>query len=363
MSSNYNYEYQGTDYVYYNAMFTNTTTQSKEARLVEYRSEPILNSAKDYYLSVIRFNVPIAAIPLFIYPYNAPGYTIDNTKYSVTITDSFGNHNQAFTQYTYLDNVNLEPRVYTIQHFLDMINEAFRDAYNSMAGPKPATYPYIVFDAKSKYFSLIAENDWQTGGVFNYKIYMNSNLFTFFDYWEAYFNGFGLLSLGRDFQIIIKNNGNNAITAGQILPPDGSVTANNGYIMTQEEKSIDKWQAIRSILFVSNSISVKPEYININVNYPNLNSGDTNRSVLTDFEPPLISDNILRGYLQYFPQGPYRLIDLTSDSNLQTLDFQLFWQDNLQRIYPIYVNPNDTVTIKIMFVRKSAINGSQLIKF
>lgn len=350
-------EYRNTDYVYYNAMLTNTTEGEIEARISEYRSEPIVVNPKDYYLSVVRFNIPTALIPIFIYPNN--NNVPDNTVYTVTLLDSLGVYHKVPLIYTYL-SANPQPSIFKVQHFIDIINTAFFTAYTLMGGVKPSTPPYIVFNQVTKLFSLIGENGWDVST--NLGIFMNSNLFLFFEYWEILFNGYNLPN-GNDFQILFKNNGNNIIPASQITPPSGGVGVNPGYILTQEQASLDKWTAVRSILFISNTISVKPEYITASSNQI-LNTNDNSRSILTDFEPQLLSGETIRGYLQYFPQGPYRLIDMTTDTNLKTIDFQLFWQDNKQRIHKIYINQSESVTIKIMFVKKDAyrVNPSLFIK-
>lgn len=346
--SSYTNEYKGTDYVYYNAMLTNNKDSPIEARITEYRSEPIVINPKDYYLSVVRFNVPVSLIPIFIYPNN--NNVPDNTQYSVTLLDALGVYHRVFLIYTFLDTVLGPPTIYTVQHFIDMINTALATAHTLMGVPKPATPPYITFNQETKLFALIGENGWITST--NLGIFMNSKLYFLFNYFETNFNGYNLPN-GTDFKFIFKNNGNNSISASQITPPNGSVAVNPGYILKQEQASLDKWASVRSIIFVSNTISVKPEYITAS---PELlqNTGDNFRSMLTDFEPPLIDGNILQGYLQYYPQGPYRLIDLTTDTNLKNIDFQLFWQDNKQQIHKIYINPGDSITIKIMFVKKDA---------
>lgn len=347
-------EYKGTDYVYYNAMLTNNKDVPIEARITEYRSEPIVINPKDYYLSVVRFNVPVSLIPIFIYPTLPsppnPINTPDNTQYSVTLLDSLGAYHKVNLIYTYLDVVSGPPNVYTVQHFLDMINTALATAHTAMGGLKPATPPYITFNQETKLFALIGENGWNIST--NLGIFMNSKLFLFFDYLESRFNGYNLLN-GTDFQIMFKNNGNNSLSASQITPPNGSIAVNPGYILKQEQASLDKWSQVRSIIFVSNTISVKPEYITAS---PDLlqNTGDNFRSILTDFEPPLITGEVFRGYLQYYPQGPYRLIDMTTDTNLKNIDFQLFWQDNKQRINKIYINHAESITVKLMFVKKDA---------
>ncbi len=116
--------------------------------------------------------------------------------------------------------------------------------------------------------------------------------------------------------------------------------------MSQEYKSLFNWYDVRSIVFVSNTVGVADEAINvINSNTPN--TGNSYQKILTDFQ--LNIDEVPRSYLQYIPVGEYRLINLTSSSPLYLFDVQIFFKTNDQTLYPLYIYPGETVDIKNMF--------------
>ena len=57
--------------------------------------------------------------------------------------------------------------------------------------------------------------------------------------------------------------------------------------------------------------------------------------------------------LQYYAQGPYRLVDLNSNIPLNKFDVQIFWSDQRNNLYPLYISYGQEVSIKFLFVKKS----------
>ena len=54
----------------------------------------------------------------------------------------------------------------------------------------------------------------------------------------------------------------------------------------------------------------------------------------------------------YLPTAQYRYIDLTSVSAMNLIDFKFYWSDWLGNIYPIFLNENGAVSIKVLFQKK-----------
>jgi hypothetical protein len=82
-------EYQG-DNIYYNMVIENDTLDYIPAQFFETRSEPILQKANDYHMSVIRFSIPTSSIPIFSFPmaiYNQG--TISQSGNTVTLVGGF----------------------------------------------------------------------------------------------------------------------------------------------------------------------------------------------------------------------------------------------------------------------------------
>ena len=61
----------------------------------------------------------------------------------------------------------------------------------------------------------------------------------------------------------------------------------------------------------------------------------------------------LGGYLEYLPGSEYRLADMTSSSELKTLDIALWWQDRYGTLRPLNMPPNTAASIKLLLRKKS----------
>ena len=114
--------------------------------------------------------------------------------------------------------------------------------------------------------------------------------------------------------------------------------------MYSESSPLFLWSDFKTIVFISQSIPIVPEYIG--------GSNQVSRRVLTDFEP----QNALfdRSDIQYFLQGALRYYDLKSTQPLNTIDIQIWWSDKLGRLFPLQLAKYDTATIKIEFRNKKA---------
>lgn len=332
------------DHVYYNVVIANSSTIPIIANFSEQRTAALLKHPGQYHMAVVRFSVPATLIPLFIFP--------NPSTYYVTL--SYGS-NEYTTQVQYINNSllsNTERNVYTVQSFLDMVNAAFVTAYTALTGsgasPIPPTAPFLVFDPVTQLISLYADSHYDP--VFNspnttVKIWMNSPLYLRFGSFLVNFNGF---SNGNkmDIQLLVQNTG---VNQGTYINPNTPATSYTK--MSQDTVSIGYMQDLKSIVFTSGTIPCKAEYI------PSLNGNatDSYRKILIDFEPELSGSSaepVGAIYYQYFPQGPLRLIDLQSNIPMSSVDVQVFWQDAFQNLYPIYIEPGKSLTMKLLFKKK-----------
>jgi hypothetical protein len=331
---------------YYDISYFNNGNTKTLAQLFDNRSTPIIENPNNYYLSIVRFIIPTSYIPIAIYP--SVNGVADNTKYSVTL-----NNTQIFLTYVPASNLTLtDPDyffIYSFQQFIDMVNVALASAYTIVGGPANSP-PYMVYDAQTALFSIIAEADYDD--TLNYQLYFNFNLFALFDNFLSIRNGNGT-TLGKDVQIIIKNTGNNSVEAH----PEGYAPplSKNGWQMSGEYVSTYLFNSVRSLVFISNTLPVANEALNVQ-NTSTITTGNTNRKILTDFEFNIesgLSNNTIRSYVQYIPFGEYRLIDLKSNSPIYCFDTQIYFQTKDLNIYPLYINPNESISMKVLFRSKS----------
>lgn len=137
---------------------------------------------------------------------------------------------------------------------------------------------------------------------------------------------------------------NNPATAG----------LNNAYLYnTQEFVTLQYWNSFKNIVFTTSTIPVQAEYVPA-TNSSGLTSGGqiAYKPILTDFEPILSRAGDARTLLQYFPSGPYRLIDLLGTQPLQKIDIKIFWQDIYDNLHPLEILANEVASVKLLFIRK-----------
>lgn len=345
------------DHIYYDMSLNNTTNAPITAALFDQRSQPLVDNPNKYHLSVVRFCIPTSYIPIFIWP-DAGDNTANNNYYSVTIRRAGVDYRTYLTyvcQNTPDDKFNIARRfVYSYQQFIDAINIALNTSFVA-AGGTATIPPYLIFDSVSGLFSIVAEYAYANNAG-EYEIYFNSKLFSFFDNFKVKRLGYDLPN-GKDVLIYIQNNGNNDYKAH--APGFSASTTNDSYIMTQEYDSLFLWNSARSLVFISNTVPVANEALNVR-NSESTSTTSTFRKIMTDFEFNIqsgISNNTLRSYVQYYPQGEYRLINLESNGALYTFDVQIFFQTADLKLYPLMIYPGEYISMKILFRNKDFKKG------
>ena len=219
----------------------------------------------------------------------------------------------------------------------------------------------------------------QPPGTIN--ILMNPQLYTFLDGIDSFllFGG-----LNTQFLILVndqlnnyyyppQNNDNTPATQtalsfqyeNSIFPvilPTIFTVAPIWFKFTQQYNVIEKWSTLSSIVLITQSIPVQVEYIP-STNFlgtPNTQNSTSSsfRSMLTDFIPP--SDNPRSRYI-YNPTGPFRLISLKTNQPLNRIDLKIYFSDQYQKLYPLYIPFNQSNSIKLMFIRKSLVKYNNLL--
>ncbi len=200
--------------------------------------------------------------------------------------------------------------------------------------------PYFIFNSETRLISLIAEKKYATEGT-NQPISIYSNHILYTNFFNAslqiYDYGYGNDD-GKDVLYYIKNNNNNEYKSDY-------------YEMKQEFSTLYSWNSFKTIVFATGTIPIKNEYIPTSSQNPD---GSINiLPILTDFEPP--QEENLRTVLQYNPTAEYRMADLMGTSPLVKFDVRIYWTDNYQNLYPVYLPAHDGATIKFLFRKKNYI--------
>lgn len=342
--------YSGVDNVYVNTIIYNGTTKFIPCRFQINNDQAIINNPSDYYLAVVKFTVPGANIPLF---------TFNQTTNFYTVTLSYLNFDYQISLIYIPDNTQNEFTVFSYQHFVDMINVALASSFTDLKTNNPgsvATFPPVmIFNQTTQLFSILAPTKGYTGSN-PISIYFNQNLNSFFESFEAVFNGLNTLN-GKDVQITVEDKGNNLLFVQDPgLNYNGigysltKLPAGNYYSMSQEFPTLYLWNELQTIVIQSNGIPVRNEYLNTQGS-----SGFNNQvSVLTDFSPSVTSGPEIRSQFQYIPNGQYRLIDLNGNIPIYSIGMDFKYSINDGSLNEILLSPGKSASCKLLFTRKGA---------
>lgn len=328
------------------------------------RSEAIIKNPRDYYLTITRFTMPGNNVPLFIFPIQI-GQS-DPNKGIMSVSLEY----DGLTVQKFLDYVTTNPNdpipspplvkqdlrtryyyVYSYPQFINIVNKAFSDAFTDLKAAKPAMpqteAPYYIFDADTEKISLISQFSYSQVGAC--KIWIKYELEVFMEAIYSNFHGVSETD-GKDINILITDKGNNAYAkpGGTIPTPP---TDPDYLEMKQDYSTADRWNSLQGIVITSNGIPVNKEKIQIQGD----NGVNSSVGILTDFEPSLDKPGDTRSTIRYFPQGPYRLIEMNGNHPMTSFDFEIFWQTKDLQLFPLSIGYNQTMTIKFMFIRKDAI--------
>jgi len=156
------------------------------------------------------------------------------------------------------------------------------------------------------------------------------------------------------------------------LNPDGTPMVPNMlnrvyWLATQDQSSVDSlWSPISSLVFTSTLLGVQTE----DVSAPNIlgagNLGNSTATVQAAFQP-IITDicvdtgagvagaDAYRKFLLYSPTAEYRLSDFQTNTELRSIDIQVYWKNRLDNsLNPIYMFNLSSVSLKVMFRKKTS---------
>lgn len=378
------------------------------AEYMENTTQPILSNPSEYYLTIARFSVPGLSIPIIdmdIIP-NQPNQNL--TPYVLTL--SFGGIDFPVNiLYFSADLTTSLPGppipikqqsdyyyVYEYNIMIQMMNIALRTSFNALKAAFPAAPPteppFFEFNEETQLISLVAQNSYSeviAGGptievwandIFYFRFvnsmminYIGSNqvngkdvrfLFppTTLQTFVSVTNPLGTQLLEPKYNDLYAINASNPVGAFARLPRDYTLSINNpalaglngAYLFnTQEFVTLQYWNSFKNIIFTTASIPIQAEYIPANNTTGGQGSGSVAyKPILTDFEPLLPRAGDARTLLQYYPQGPYRLIDLLGTQPLQKLDIKIFWQDIYDNLHPLVIGPNELASVKLLFIKK-----------
>jgi hypothetical protein len=362
---------KGRDNIYLNVTINDqfgpqTTLYNDQAEYNSTNTVPILSKASDYYCSVVRFDIPLSTIPIFIMPIvpnqGNPNLTQLKVGMSVSGVNTFEQLIYVPGSNQYLPPIqNLEFQVvdvyyfcYSYQSLITIINTGLSQVYISsgLAAAHPTRIaPYLFLNKSQGLISLIVP-DFFVKTLSNPNpptIYMNDALSNYLDAYKLFYNGVNNVDGNDEYFVFDDISNPYFINSIPIAVPEY-------YEYKQEYSVLGLWSSLRKIFITSNTIPIAYEYSNSG--YIN----DTLTPILTDFVPIIDNAGQSRSIAYYQPSSQYRLIDLISDMPLQKIDLKIFWESVNGNVFPLIISQYQQVNIKLAFLKKSLYNPKSLLE-
>ena len=328
--------------LYLNTEVNNSTTTPLECRYKQTYTDAVLDTPGEYYLTFERFHISSQDIPLKIvetfsgisqtgWTFTLSGaadhtqevlYVPENT-YSAPNPTSFDSNNRFFW-------------VYSIHHMLTLFNTALSTAHASLFAAQPAVGanpPFFRWISGSKYLQLIVPQTYRTNSI---EFFVNDQMTDFF----VGFNGsFDSTDITKYFKIYIYNDGSNSTTISSI-----------NYDLIQEYTEVfdQNIASFKSLVLTTQSLPINMEQVAT----PNNPNGFL--PILTDFLPDVSGILPFREAISYYPDGPYRILDLKGNNPLYRVDWQVFWLDKERsELHKLYLYKNSYANIKFGLFKKS----------
>jgi len=362
-----------TDNVYVNVSMVHDSSDGSNpspATYIANKTQPIIMDCSEYYMAIVQFSIPLNQVPILICPVLTTNGNSNTTPMKIGIRDftanvyyeqsliwtpelineavvvQDGSVAQRVTPYYYMFNYET-----LINMFNTALNLAFI-AYNAANPGNPhITFqcPYFVYDATTGLISLIAHQSWITASPLTQSIYYNNDSMNFLD-------GFSTQQYSRigdvynfDNVVNIISNGINGYGPAVVYP------ATPTYVrVLQDYDTMFLWSSLRKIVITSASLPIRFEQSPI---FNNTNPDQYNTiPIVADFLPANTKAGDTRE-IAYYTSTFYRLIDLSSSSPLQKIQFEIFWLDKQNTLYPLTISTFQECTLKVVFTKKSLYNN------
>jgi len=349
---------------------------------IETRNTPLLIDPETYYMSVVRFSLDTPTLPIFTPGIQYQSANRNLTIYSVTLqwvnpVAPF----QTFVQQTFItfapqdlsaaipvppsqtptglqDNSTGYYYIYNYQYWIFLINNAFTTCFNALNAQVVAAglvlpttrAPVLTFDTQLNIAILNADILGYNATVANnIDIYFNRALYQSFNSFPIYIEAQNA-TLGRNFQIQTNTFGNTNVVGFPFYLPTYNVIQ-----VFQEYSTISLWTPVKSIVFCSSTLPIVATQVSapieiVNGNIIGNNGNNSNQSpIITDF---LADGGIYKPQLIYEPTAQYRLVSMTGNRPIYTIDINVYWKDVFCNLNPFRLSAGSSASIKILFTKK-----------
>lgn len=335
-------------HVYYNARLSatpnpDTTAPPLPVSFIDQRPSPLINRANDYRMSIVRFTTTLQSLPALIVEH--PAGSTGETAYTFTIIKNGASFSQT-VNWTPADS-SLSPGSgdlfdkfwyeYDFIRFTKFVNQTLA----SIATSAGVSAPFFQYDTSSATFSLYAPIDFAEGSG-SCKLFADT---------QAHYLYTGLpvetsSVLNQEYRyLMIQQPGEPLVSVGSV----------NYIVRKQIPGSLNSWNPVRRFVFTTQTLPIVAESIVAPTPYSGASTGSSlaTQNVISDLTPEIARGDELRsGTLEYTPNPQYRYIELISSNPINTIDFNLYWEDQLGGLHLHSLLHNGYVSCKILFQKK-----------
>ena len=379
-------------HIYYDVVVSNLQSTTQRPSVFQYndtRTTPFLMNPEDYTMSIIRFTLDTASLPVFIPQIQSNQADRDLTIYSVTLSyDGFDA--QTFIDWNPQDtsatlpsptNATFNKRqddstgyynCYSYSWFIERVYQAFVTSFNALEanfgpGVLPSIYPPIInWDPTTNSATIFADCEGYdvsnpfglVDGVIG--VFMNAPLYELFNSFPATYLGYDNVVNGKNYRIPLVDIGGTNTTSiippGQAVPvPPATYTFWRAITWSQEQSTTASWSPILSIVFTSNTLPIEPSQVSTPVVFENnqiVSLGGNNSNISNVITDLVSSDGNYRPNVVYNPSAEYRRISLKGNRPLYNLDLNIFYKIRTGELVPFRLYSNSSATLKILFEKK-----------
>lgn len=363
----------GVDNQYVNISMVHNSSDGSNpspALYIANKTQPIIGNCSDYYMAIVQFSIPLDQVPILICPVLTTPGNSNTTPLIIGIRDFTANvyyqQNLIWTPELTYENVVIQDGspaqqvtpyyyMYNYETLINMFNTALNlafIAYNTANPGNPHSAfqcPYFVYDGTTSLISLIAHSSWITAPILTQAIFTNNDSVNFLDSFST--QQYTRINDPTNFDNIynIKYNGINGFGTPVVYPAIPTYLR-----IIQDYDTMFLWSSLRKIVITSASLPINFEQSPI---FNNNNPDQYNTiPICADFIPANTKAGDSRE-IAFYTSTFYRLIDLSSDSPLQKIQFEIFWLDKQNILYPLKIGPFNEVTLKIVLSKKSLYNN------
>lgn len=340
--------------IYLDVFYYNTSNIPQRAYYRKTQNTPILDKPSDYKCYISGFEVNSSRFHMFTnrdfeLTFSLYYYPDNLTATRTPLKTLYPSDYEFYSQYFVLNNPDgINPNI--ADAFDDIVTqyEVIYGLGSWIANGNPANPPFFAYDSNSGFFKVYNDVDSSDNNNIAVQLYISkdvNNLIGGLPQDNPVINPYG-----NNSTVLIPPNYSRITFA--IGPANNNVVTINGndYIeIIQAYRTLPRWWVERTLYLSSDSIGLRAHYVAQSIQFPDT----VYRNIIASMD--LVNDdradNPKGGIFRHTPTDP-AYVDILQDNPLKTLEFEILFADTFGNISGARINPGDSFSFTIVFVKK-----------